>query len=67
MELVVVVWVVMSPRASAHDIAAVISRPQADEDASSLFGMVTAGMGHPLGWLWVDLSQLDILGGPMSP
>jgi hypothetical protein len=57
----------MSPQASTHDEVIAIYRPSADEEVSLVLGMVAAGMGRPLGWLWIDLSWLDILGGLASP
>jgi hypothetical protein len=49
--LVAVARGVASPRASARDEVAVIFGSQADEGASSVFGMVAAGANRPLDWL----------------
>jgi hypothetical protein len=45
----------MSPRVSARGEVIAISVLRADEDASSVLGMVAAGVGRLLGQLWVDI------------
>ena len=66
-ELVTIAWGAASPRASSHDEVIVISRQRADEDVSSMLGMVAARTDQPLGRLWVNLCRPDILGGLASP
>jgi hypothetical protein len=55
-----------APRASAHDKVVAVSRPWADEGASSVLGTITAGADRALGWLWGDPCRLDVLGGLVS-
>jgi hypothetical protein len=56
-----------SPSVSAHDEATAISEPRADEDASSVLGMVVAGAGRPPRLPWAGPCWLDVLGGLVSP
>jgi hypothetical protein len=52
-----------APRASTHDK---VSRPWADEGASSVLGTITTDADRALGWLWGDRCRLDVLGGLVS-